>query len=155
MHVIEEDVSVDVGEDDVERAISGYHLGSPKADFDVFRMVQADIFARIVVCPFVNIYGYDPRSSFHPCQYSQHRRAASHVEHFFSLKVELQDFAYHQVCRRVVSGAECHLRVYYYIIGIARFVGVERGAYQAFVPDMYGLEIILFPFFIPIFAFNP
>ena len=51
--VIQQDIPVDVGEYDVERSECRNLFGSSKGDLDIVCIVEADVFERIVVGPFV------------------------------------------------------------------------------------------------------
>ena len=54
----------------------------------------------------------------------------------------------------MVAGSECHLRVDDDIIGITRLMFVEGGADDAILADADRLEIVLFPFLVPVLAFH-
>ena len=149
-HVAGEDVAVDVGENQVEGAELADALGAAQGDLDVGRMVDPDVLERVAVGPLVDVDGYDLVGPFHPGEDGEDGRAASHVERPLASRVEAEDVGEHQVGRGVVARPERHFGVDQYIIGKAFLRLVEGGPDGAFPPDADGLEIMFFPFLVPV-----
>ena len=153
LHVVQQDVTVDVGYHHIERALVGQDGCVALEYADTINVVQLDVFERIAHTPFVNVDGRTGSGATHPCQNGKYRRAASHVEQRFALKVGFQQFAYDEAGGFVVSCSEGHLRIDDNVVFCLRYIVVEGAVDDATVTDDDGLEEVLFPFFVPVLVF--
>lgn len=154
LHVVQQDVAVDVGNHYVERAFVGQAGSVSLADVDAVNVVQSDVLERVAHAPFVDVDGCAGGGSTHACQNGKNGSATAHVEQRFSLKVGLQQFADDEAGGFVMSRSECHLRIDDDVVFRLRHVVVESAVDDTAVADDDGLEKVLLPFFVPVLVFG-
>lgn len=154
LHIVQQDVAVDVGYDDVKGAFVCQGGGVALQDFNAVQPIQPDIFQGIAYAPVVDVYGSAADSALHACQDGEDGGAASHVEHMAPGEVHVEQLVDDEAGGFVVACAEGHLRVYGDVIFSFRNIVVEGAVYYTAVADDDGLEEIAFPFFVPISVFG-
>ena len=143
-------IPVDVGENGIERETSMQQLFVAQQHLDTVGFIEAYIFFGIFVSPFVYI---DCRNMFgvaHAGEYGENCCPASHVENMLTLEIMSQYPFEHKRCRFMMACPECHFGIDDYFVTNVGYIGMECTVYYAFVIDDDRLEIVFFPFLVPV-----
>ena len=95
--VIQQDISIDIGKDIIERAALRKAFCSALFYPYIERMVEPAVLKRVTVCPLVDVDSHHTARLFASSQNGKYGRAAPHVEYFPAVQVERQHFAKHEI----------------------------------------------------------
>lgn len=149
----EDYIAVDVGEENVSRLQLGERGGITLYQIDA-DIIECDVFTRVVTGSRVYFDTGDIVGSTHGGQNGQYAGAGAHINDLFMPEVHAEQMAYHHAGGGVMTGAESHLRVNDNVVFSVRHIFVESAVDNAFAFNLNGLEIIAFPFLIPVSALN-
>lgn len=99
MYVVEENVSVDVGEDEIERV--GLEelvkvVSATAVSLNVVGVVEKDVFGSVFEGPFVDVDGIDRGGSFFCGEDGEDGGSATHVEKRFPCHIAGKYESYHE-----------------------------------------------------------
>ena len=125
LQVVQKDIAVDIGNDEVERTFACQAGSVAEKDIDVVNMVQRDVVLRIFHAPFVDIDGHAMFRAAHTGQYGEDAGAATHVEHFPTLHIIVEDALNHLRRSGMMACAKGHLRIDGDVVFRLRHIFVE------------------------------
>ena len=158
-HVGKEDVSVDVGKDDVvgttlsrqQRGITTKNVYKVnKSTSGRVNMLQSDVVAGIVGTSLVDVDGVGMPGATHASEDGQNARTTAHIEDVLADEVGIENVGHHQAGGLVMTCAKSHLGVDDDVVLGLRIVGMEGAVDDSTPINHDGLEEIPLPLLVPI-----